>query len=340
MKTSLLEKLRCLECGSGALSLHKKALENKMEILQGELVCVKCKASYMIKAGVLDMAPLNNSIIEKELQGNVVKSLERAADYDDSWLLSLPHTFNKEHGGEQFDHLNFIDLINSLNIGKNDTIVDLGCGTTWTSNELAKKSRNVIATDISLEKFIGLESARVFIDTYGNYYERVRTDMCKLPFKDGSVDFTINEASLHHAHDLGSSLKEISRVLKKAGKAVFINEPMSHLFDLRKPSQRHGFLEREKYGWNENKYTLTEYMKSLKKAGLKIDSIFYPESVRQKLFKMAVSKNENTGLKYRFGGIIAKPYSKSSLIRKIIENVLFYPVLAIGVPFCAIASKR
>ncbi len=346
MRRALLEKLRCLYC-AGPLTISNATLSNEMEVLEGVLECTNCGRNYSIKKGILDMLMEDDPAVNTEVAGNRFKSKERSERYNDSWLLSLPEGFREEHdnGAGQFDHHNFFQVLGALEIKSEDTVLDLGCGTTWTANELAKRSSNVIATDISVEKFIGLESAEVFIGKYGNYYDRVRLDMCRLPFNDESVDITVNEASIHHAPNLDVAMREISRVLKTGGKAVFVNEPMASLFDLRKPSERHGQQEREMYGWNENCYTIYEYYKALTSAGLKIEKIFFPLSVRYKLLNM-VSDNsglpKNSGfkyLKYFMGRFLAVPYSKSRLFLKITENCFFYLMLVWGLPFCAVTTK-
>lgn len=345
MRVGILEKMMCPRCRGERLSLKPGYSEDRLEVSEGTIACEACNTAYAIKGGVIDMAPETVPEVKAEVAGNILKSQERLNRYDDSWLLSLPDGFasEPERTGEEFDHHNFFQMMDEAGLRDGDVVLDIGCGTTWTTNEMAKRTTNAIASDISTDKYIGLDSARVFIEKYGRFYERVRFDMCSIPFRDSSFDVTVNEASLHHAHDLGLALKEISRVLKKSGRAVFINEPVSSVLDLRKPSERHGHAEREKYGWNENKYSLLEYSSALGRAGLRLEKILYPESVRRKLFSLperGKGRGARTGLKYTLGRLLASPYSGSALFRTFTERVLFYPMLLYGIPLCAIVVKK
>lgn len=92
--------------------------------------------------------------------------------------------------------------------GSQDTVVDIGSGSGWTSSI---PHRHILFVDLSiknLRSLKGVSSAPVLSDAH------------HLPFKDESQQFIIASEIIEHLNDPGVAAKEIWRVLKPGGKAI------------------------------------------------------------------------------------------------------------------------
>lgn len=103
------------------------------------------------------------------------------------------------------------------------TLLDLGCGAGETSVYFALKGAEVTAMDISTEM---LKITEKISNQYGVNVKTTRSVAEKLAFPDGSFDYVFGNGVLHHIQ-LNKAIKEIKRVLKPNGKAIFV-EPLSH----------------------------------------------------------------------------------------------------------------
>jgi SAM-dependent methyltransferase len=105
---------------------------------------------------------------------------------------------------------------------RNRTILDFGCGSGENSLLLARRGARVIGVDISTD-LLELAERRLQVN-HGGEAQFVTGSAHDLPLKDESVDGVLGIAILHHL-DLESSAREIYRVLKPGGLAVF-KEPV------------------------------------------------------------------------------------------------------------------
>jgi ubiquinone/menaquinone biosynthesis C-methylase UbiE len=109
-------------------------------------------------------------------------------------------------------------------------ILDYGCGSGWLSVYFAKQGAQVDGFDIS-SKLVELATKRAEMNevSSGTKFKKMIAE--KLEYGDNSFDFVIGISILHHI-DLDEGSKELKRVIKPGGKALFI-EPLgeSKLFD-------------------------------------------------------------------------------------------------------------
>lgn len=144
--------------------------------------------------------------------------LEYEADFFKARLIKIKDEINLNIHDDRIDAVrNF-----SLNLGidvNNKVILDCGCGTGELSVVLALLGATVFAIDICEENIkITVERAKV-----NNVENRVKAFVMpveKLTFDDGTFDFVVGEFVLHHV-DVESTGKEIFRVMRVGGKAVF-----------------------------------------------------------------------------------------------------------------------
>ena len=103
------------------------------------------------------------------------------------------------------------------------TILDFGCGSGENSLLLARRGAHVIGVDISTA-LLSLASRRLALNGVGDSAQFVVGSAHDLPLRDGSVDAVLGIAILHHV-DLEAAAREIRRVLKPGGRAIF-QEPV------------------------------------------------------------------------------------------------------------------
>ncbi len=104
-------------------------------------------------------------------------------------------------------------------------VLDLGCGTGWSSAIYARRGARVVAVDIS-PKSLEVTKAKIEKDGLGGRVSLQIMAAEQLAFIGESFDYVFGISVLHHT-DLSRSVPEISRVLKPSGMAIFI-EPLIH----------------------------------------------------------------------------------------------------------------
>lgn len=104
-------------------------------------------------------------------------------------------------------------------------VLDLGCGLGEASVYFALQGAKVVALDISPGM---LDCVRKLAERYqvGKFINAVEAPVEKTPLPDESFDLVFGGNVLHHVN-LTKASREIRRVLKKGGKAVFI-EPLGY----------------------------------------------------------------------------------------------------------------
>lgn len=100
-------------------------------------------------------------------------------------------------------------------------LLDMGCGAGHASFAAAAKVKEVVAYDLSEGMLTVVNDAAqtrgiTNISTQQGYAEI-------LPFEDSSFDVVISRYSAHHWHDVGKALREVKRVLKPGGTAIFMD---------------------------------------------------------------------------------------------------------------------
>ncbi len=98
-------------------------------------------------------------------------------------------------------------------------VLELGCGTGDLTLELLARGANLTALDLS-EGMVAVASRRV--DRYGRagaHFVAAPVESCGLASE--SYDLVIGKWILHHA-DIGGAAREIRRVLRPGGRAVFL----------------------------------------------------------------------------------------------------------------------
>lgn len=161
----------------------------------------------------------------------------------------------------------FQHLIENYNF--HGRVLEIGAGSAWLSALISRipEVKKVYALDISKE-LLEIAEMNIIGKLKGDKskIEFINADFSVLPFENGMFDIIVCDASLHHAKDLSTLLKDVLRVLKTGGYLLAIREPIKPLFFLRK----FGASEIAK-GATENTYSKTEWKAYFEKAGLELN---------------------------------------------------------------------
>jgi ubiquinone/menaquinone biosynthesis C-methylase UbiE len=110
-----------------------------------------------------------------------------------------------------------------LSIGKQDTILDVGCGGGGAIHKLAKKATNgkVYGIDFSNESvMVSCKTNKQFVQM--GRVEIKQSSVSSLPFTDSMFDLITAVNTHNYWPDLVNDMQEILRVLKPGGKLVII----------------------------------------------------------------------------------------------------------------------
>ena len=102
-------------------------------------------------------------------------------------------------------------------------ILDLGCGAGESSVYFALCGAQVSACDLA-EDFLAL--GRALAEKFHVTVDFAQAEASLLPYREETFDFVYGNGILHHV-ELDPAVKEVCRVLKRGGKAAFI-EPLSY----------------------------------------------------------------------------------------------------------------
>ncbi len=190
-----MEYLACPSCG-GDLQLTEVKTEG-IEILEGELACAPCAASFPIVRGVPRFANLGE--IEEDKAAT-------ASSFGWEWQ---HFTQEDERYGEQM--LGWIDPVKA-EFFKDKIVLDGGCGK-GRHMQLAAEwgAKDVVGIDLS----DAVESA--FASTKGSENMHVvQADLCKLPLKR-VFDYAYTIGVIHHLQDPSVGFRSLASKIKPGG---------------------------------------------------------------------------------------------------------------------------
>lgn len=137
-------------------------------------------------------------------------SHERLAKTFDSWVeQGRCAEMEREHGdvGAQ--------VIAKLGIRAGEQILDLGCGSGWSTRLLAKAAAGVQGMGVDVSPAMVAEAERLHSLTIRARYQVGPFE--KLDFQDGKFHRVFSIEALYYAHDLDATLREVLRVLRPGG---------------------------------------------------------------------------------------------------------------------------
>ncbi|MEO6361704.1 MAG: class I SAM-dependent methyltransferase [Caldimonas sp.] len=152
--------------------------------------------------------------------------------------------------------------------------LDVGAGRGIASYALAREGFDVVALEPDPSGLVGAAAIRGLASQTGLPITVVEEFSERLPFDDASFDLVFARAVLHHTKDLGAACREFFRVLKPGGRLVAIREHV-----ISRPDDLPAFLDlhplHKLYG-GEHAFVLTEYVRALDAAGLRVEAVLPP----------------------------------------------------------------
>lgn len=106
-------------------------------------------------------------------------------------------------------------LIELLKPQKNETILDLGCGTGRLTQKISEKADDVYGVDLSESMLVDAQK------TYPNIKFKACDAQRNIDFDDNFFDAIFSNAALHWMTDANSVIKNANRILKPKGRFVF-----------------------------------------------------------------------------------------------------------------------
>lgn len=155
---------------------------------------------------------------------------------DEEYLRNLPFrdTTSRHNAEWRVKARSLRTLLDSLDPQEQLRVVDLGCGMGWLAHHLARRGDTVFAVDAVTDDTVGLGAAATYM-RLGPPFDLVWGELDRPPFLSGCIDMVICNASLHYAGQLGSTLREISRILRPGGRLLVLNSPV---YSLRESAER------------------------------------------------------------------------------------------------------
>lgn len=328
MKETFLRTMRCPQCKSDELRLEIRHQDTR-EIRDATLQCCQCHHSYVVSNGIINFLPDSDAVIKNEVEG----WLQLAGPLDDGLvpiMAALPY-----YPHEPWIHLapDFVQAFELVSFAGR-RVLDIGAGRCWSSRHILTvgKALEVVALDILRDRYIGLETADLYMDMDNIYFERVLGSMNNMPFCDQEFDVVFSAATVHHSSDLEGLFQEVKRVLRPQGAFLMISEPCKKASI---PESRPD-NEETRHGINEHIYALPEYLRPLRRHGFK-PRVVAPRSIFYRLSYPDDAFTQNLPRLFRRLG----PTLRLRLVRALLS---FYPTAYLvyrywSLPLTVVAEK-
>lgn len=112
------------------------------------------------------------------------------------------------------------ELIDLMNVGEHDNILDLGCGVGWATRVLAQKASRGIVVGLDLSDRM-LAQARSGYRNPANVFF-VAADASDIPCATDFFSAILSVESIYYCPDMNRAFREVQRILKPGGKAYFL----------------------------------------------------------------------------------------------------------------------
>jgi SAM-dependent methyltransferase len=147
-------------------------------------------------------------------------------------------------------------------------VLDLGCGGGHVSYRAAPHVAVVVACDVTASMLEAVAAVAAERGLTNIAVEQAAAE--KLPFPDADFDVVLSRHSTHHWQNMEAGLREARRVLKAAGRAIFIDPiaPADAVLDSHLQA-----IELLRDASHVRNYTVAEWVSALARSGFAIDGI-------------------------------------------------------------------
>jgi ubiquinone/menaquinone biosynthesis C-methylase UbiE len=157
--------------------------------------------------------------LDRREQAEILRSAREAdAAQKTSHLLLRTETINRYRAPAETTIYPLEYAFHLLGDVQGKTVLEYGCGDGENTVVLANRGAKIIALDISAE-LLGVARKRLEMNGCKDVELLIGSAHC-LPFPDESVDIIFGMAILHHL-ELDLASREVCRVLKRGGRAIF-----------------------------------------------------------------------------------------------------------------------
>lgn len=236
MRESLLPKLCCPE-DLGPLSLTSTRLDTDGHVIEGSLVCQRCRARYAIERGVPQMLPSSLADVDHEsLEALQAATIDRFGyewrHYRDwGWLEDYPDVPQAEErffGGLLRNSEGAFwskSLYKRDELGAEHLVLDAGCGNGRFTYQACLTGAEVIGVDLGWGVDSAFENTRALPNVH-----IVRGDLFRLPLRTAIFDRIFSIGVLMHTGDAQAAFASIVRTLAPGGLVV------AHVYGVGRPS--------------------------------------------------------------------------------------------------------
>ena len=203
MRPQALEYLCCPACG-GDLSVTGR--EEAGDILQGEVTCKGCQATYPIAEGIPDFTG-EAATAERSHEDARLRTQE-----------NFGYSWNNFHETEAHFEEQFLGWISPATPAdfKGKVVLDAGCGMGRHAEAAAKfGAKAVLAVDFSS----AVHPARRRLLAHSNVHV-VRGDIYRLPLREGSCDLAYSVGVLHHLPDPAAGYHAVVSKVRAGGEVI------------------------------------------------------------------------------------------------------------------------
>jgi SAM-dependent methyltransferase len=258
--------LMCPQCG-GTL----RPLNRTWNIQDAVIRCASCDSATECKAGILRAlsaeraAHFSRFITDYE----TVRAAEGRGSATAEFYLGLPYQDISGHNTNQwkirartFRYIEEKIIAAIAAVAQRPlNILDIGAGNCWMSYRLALKNHLPVAVDLLTNDRDGLGSAVHYASILPTLFPRVQSESDHLPFRSGSFDLVIFNASFHYSEDYHKTLAEALRCTVFGGTVLIADSPWYSSED----SGRQMLVERgaqftARYGFPSDSIKSLEYL--------------------------------------------------------------------------------
>jgi len=111
-------------------------------------------------------------------------------------------------------------LIELMNVGEYDNVVDLGCGVGWATRVLAQKASRGAVLGIDLSDRMIVQARRAYRNPHNAFF--VVAEASGIPCPDAVFDSLMSVESIYYYPGLDLAFHEVHRILKPQGKSFFM----------------------------------------------------------------------------------------------------------------------